>query len=140
MSANLLARYHHLPKIRRAILPRAVGTLVIASAAISLLPFGKAIRIGSIAPKRRIGVSAEDIVWAVEAASRRMPWRMVCLQKGLAAQRMLRSAGYDAILHYGARHEPDSRDLEAHVWVTIDDRPVMGGGGAAGFARVATFP
>ena len=140
MSANLLARYHRLPKIRRAILPRAVGTLVIASAAISLLSFRKAIRIGSIAPKRRIGVSAEDIVWAVEAASRRMPWRTVCLQKGLAAQRMLRSAGYDAILHYGARHEPDSRDLEAHVWVTIDDRPVMGGGGAAGFARVATFP
>lgn len=138
--AKSLTRYHRLPKVRRALLPRALGTLVIVSAAVSVLPFRKAIRIGSSALSRRVKRSPEDVVWAVETASRRLPWRTVCLQQGLAAQHMLRSAGYDAILHYGARHEPESRDLEAHVWVTVNGVPVIGGEEATGFASVATFP
>lgn len=140
MSANPLARYKRLSKIRRMLLPRAMVFLVIASAAVAWLPFRKAIRMGSTGLKRRSAATPEDVVWAVEAASRRVPWRTVCLQKGLAAQHMLRSAGFDAILHYGARHEPEHRDLEAHVWVTIDNRVVIGGEEAGGFTRVATFP
>jgi hypothetical protein len=107
---------------------------------LALLPFRKAIRLGSIALARRGRASADDIIWAVEAAARRIPWRTVCVQKGLAAQHMLRGAGVDAVLHYGARHDPQSRELEAHVWVTVDRRPVIGGKEALGFASVATFP
>ena len=140
MSANPLARYKRLSKIRRMLLPRAMVFLVIASAAVAWLPFRKAIRISSTGLKRRSAATPEDVVWAVEAASRRVPWRTVCLQKGLAAQQMLRSAGFDAILHYGARHEPERRDLEAHVWVTIDNYAVIGGEEAGSFTRVATFP
>ena len=140
MSANPFARYQRLSATRRRLLPRAASTLTIASAAVALLPFRHAIQFGSIALRPPRDASPEDVVWAVEAAARRMPWRTVCLQKGLAVQHMLRTAGLDALLHYGARHEPTGRDLEAHVWVTVGGRAVIGGEGAGGFAAVATFP
>jgi hypothetical protein len=70
----------------------------------------------------------------VEAAARRLPWRTACIQKGLAVQRMLRSSGIDAVLHYGARHRPVTGKLEAHVWVTVDGRAVAGG------EEIASYP
>ena len=96
-------------------------------------------RFGSV----RLGegrASPDECVWAVEAASRRLPWRTVCIEKGLTVQRMLRSAGTDAILHYGARHDQESGKLQAHVWVTVDGRDVIGGGEAADFAQIAVYP
>jgi hypothetical protein len=83
---------------------------------------------------------AEDVIWAVEAAARRLPWRIVCIQKGLAAQRMLRAAGMDAILHYGMRCLQQDDTLEAHVWVTVGQEAVIGGDEAEGFVTVATYP
>lgn len=85
-------------------------------------------------------MTAEECVWAVEAIARRLPWRTVCIQKGLAVQRLLRSSGVDAILHYGARRAPDSGELEAHVWVTVAGEAVIGGEEAVGFAEIAAFP
>jgi hypothetical protein len=140
MISNPIARYHRLPGARRRLLLRAALTLTFASAAVALQPFRKAIRLGSIALRRQRPNSPEDIIWAVEATARRMPWRTVCLQKGLAAQRMLRANGIDARLHYGVRHASADRDLEAHVWVTVGERPVIGGEEAVGFAALASFP
>ena len=140
MSDNPLVRYQRLSEVRRGLLPRAITALAAVSVAVALFPFRKAIRSGSIKLRCRTEADADDIVWAVETASRHVPWRTVCLQKGLAAQRLLRAAGIDARLHYGARHEPDNRNLEAHVWVTVAGRPLIGGEEAAGFAIVATLP
>jgi hypothetical protein len=64
----------------------------------------------------------------------------MCIEKGLAAQRMLRSGGVDAILHYGARYRPGSGQLEAHVWISVGGETVMGAEQAANFAELATFP
>jgi hypothetical protein len=64
----------------------------------------------------------------------------MCIEKGLAAQRLIRGSGADAILQYGARHHPDSGRLEAHVWVTVDGRAVIGGREAECFAAIATYP
>lgn len=119
---------------------RASALLGLASAAVALLPFRIAIRFGCVplGPPRPIDV--EEVVRAVEATGRRLPWRTVCIEKGLAAQRMLRSAGVEALLHYGARHHPKTGRLEAHVWVTVDDRAVLGGGEASDFAPIAVYP
>jgi hypothetical protein len=64
----------------------------------------------------------------------------LCIEQGLAAQRMLRRGGRDALLHYGARQNPASGRLEAHVWVSVDERTVIGGEEAPGFAAVAAYP
>ena len=71
--------------------------------------------------------------------SRRLPWRTKCIEKGLAVQRLLRSGGVDALLHYGARHAENGM-LEAHVWVSVDGETVIGGDEAPGFAELAQYP
>jgi hypothetical protein len=120
-------------------LVRASVLLGFASAAVALLPFRLAIRFGSV-PLGLANCSPEDCIWAVEAAARRLPWRTLCIEKGLAAQRLLRTRGVNAVLHYGARHHPATGKLEAHVWVTVDGRPVIGGAEAPDFAPIATYP
>jgi hypothetical protein len=132
-------RLRRLGGERRRLLLRSVCLLGCASAGVALLPFRVAIRFGCV----RLGhqaISTADCVWAVEAAARRLPWRTMCIEKGLVVQRMLRRAGIDAALHYGARHRPDSRKLEAHVWVMVAGRAVIGGEEARGFAEIASYP
>lgn len=82
---------------------------------------------------------AEECVWAVETASRYLPLRTMCIEKGLAVQRLLRRSGAVARLHYGARHDPQTGKLQAHVWVSLDGAILIGGEDAAGFAEVATY-
>ena len=105
------------------------------------MPFRRAIRFGSVPlGQRDAAVSAQDCVWAVEAAARRVPWRTVCFQQGLSVQHMLRRRGFDARLHYGARTSDVPARLEAHVWVAVDGLAVMGGNQSADFAEVASYP
>lgn len=117
---------------------QAVILLGVASAGMALLPFRRAIRFGCVKAGDR-HASVDDVVWAVEAAARRVPWRAMCIEKGLVAQRMLRSVGVDAILHYGARHDRETK-LEAHVWVTVDGRGVIGAAESGEFALIASYP
>jgi hypothetical protein len=137
---NPVDRLRRLGPERRRLLPRAMMALTAASVAVAFLPFRKAVRLGCISPANGPRVSVGDCVWAVEAASRRLPWRTMCIEKGLAVQRLLRGAGLDAVLHYGARHDPLSARLEAHVWVSVGGAIVIGGEEAADFREIATFP
>ena len=75
---------------------------------------------------------------AVDRAARRMPWRLVCIHKGLAAHWMLRRRGLLSRLHYGIA--AGENQLTAHVWVSLDDEILIGGEEAASHALVATFP
>jgi hypothetical protein len=139
--ANLLLRLHRLGPARRLLLARATVTLSLASAAIAFLPFRISIRSGSATLRnRRARFDPDDCVWAIETAARRLPFRTMCIEKGVALQRMLRKEGIDARLHYGARKQRTSGDLEAHVWVTVGTRTMIGGAEAAEFTAVAIYP
>ena len=117
-------------------------TLAAVAAALRVLAFKRAIRLGAVALHGRptASDSIADCIWAVEAAARRVPWRSVCIQNGIAAQWMLRRRGIDAVLRYGIANERSPHRLEAHVWVTVDGEPVIGGAEARSFAPVAAFP
>jgi hypothetical protein len=123
-------------------LAEALLSLSVASVLIRFASFERAVRFAS---RRALGASqtkersAERVVWSVKAASARMPWRTVCFHKGIAVQWMMRRRGMDARLHYGIGHGP-ARDLEAHVWVTVDRRVMVGGEEARRFNEVAVFP
>ncbi len=80
----------------------------------------------------------QRLVRAVEAAAWRLPFRSVCLQKGVAFQRMCRRRGIDAQLHYGVAD--DGQAIAAHVWVSVDGQIYLGGETADTFAQVATWP
>ena len=121
------------------LLVEAVLQLLRAWAAIRFLPFRWAVTSGSAPLGRKSGATVDRVAWAVSAASAHVPWRTVCFQQGLALQRMLRLRGFDARLHYGIGHS-DVRELQAHVWVSVDDRIVIGGEQAPGFKCVAKYP
>jgi hypothetical protein len=138
-SVELIGRFARLSSDDRRLLLRASLVLTAASAAVALLPFRRAIRFGSVPLGRRGRLTTDRCVWAVEAVARRLPWRTMCIEQGLAAQRILRASGIDAVLHYGARNKADEAQLEAHVWVTVDGEPVIGGREAHVFASIASF-
>lgn len=133
-----MIRLYRLTPARRWLLLRASAVLTAASAAVALLPFKSAIRFGLV-PFGTAKVRLADLIWAIETAARYLPWRTLCIEQGLALQRMLRRGGVDALLHYGARHDHDTGKLEAHVWVSVDGRIVIGGEGAPQFAEIARY-
>ncbi len=136
-----LARVARLDLKTKRLVAKAALMLTAASAAVACLPFRRAVALGSVPlGKRQQAISADEIVWVVKAWARRMPWRTKCIEQGLAVQRLLRSAGIDARLHYGARHGAEGKALEAHVWVTVDGKPVIGGEEAGDFAEIASYP
>ncbi|HEU0044530.1 lasso peptide biosynthesis B2 protein [Sphingomonas sp.] len=126
------------------LLGETVATLAAASAAIGLLPFRKVVRLASrgrtVKQSNASGrVGTDQVIWAIEAVARRMPWRTVCFQKGLALHLMLRRRGVPAMLHYGAGKDPEGA-LAAHVWISVDGQTVLGGDVADRFHCLATYP
>ena len=135
-----LARLARLPRADRRLAAEALVALALSSLAIRLLSFKRVAAIaGGWRGRRRAGVDAERIVWAVDRVADRVPWRTVCFQRGLAAQLMLRRRGLAAVLHYGVGRD-EAGALAAHVWVGLDGRTVIGGAQAPRFALLASFP
>jgi hypothetical protein len=127
------------------LLGETVITLAVASLAIRALPFR--IVVGAIASRtvtpeitgeaRRKHIT--KVRWAVEASARRLPWRIVCFQKGLAVQRLLARRGIPTALHYGVAQDWE-RGLIAHVWVTHGSEAIIGGEEAPRHTCLATYP
>ncbi len=115
--------------------------LALASLLIAILSFR---RIAAIAAIRRSATAATPtqaraIERVVAAWGRRVPWRAVCFQQGLAAQLMLRRRGLVAALYYGAARD-ETGQLIAHVWVRSGAVDVIGCEGAERYGLLAVFP
>ncbi len=128
----------------RLFLAEAAAILAVASVAIQLLPFRRVVsavtRQGSgTADETRSSREIARARWAVEACARRLPWKIVCFQKGLAMQMLLRRRGIATALHYGVAQDQE-RGLSAHVWVTYEGEPIIGGDRAGEYTCLATFP
>lgn len=78
-----------------------------------------------------------DIAWAIGAVARRLPLRLLCYERGIAAFQMLSARGLSATFHYGVGR--NEADLSAHVWVTSGTLPVIGCGEADGYREVLTL-
>jgi len=119
-----------------ALFAEAGVALALASIAVRLWPFRWIVRSAGLGGGRG-NVDPAPIGLAIGRASRRLPWRVVCFQQGLAAHWMLRRRGARSRLHYGLRSE---ERLSAHVWVTLDGQPVIGEEESDPHACVAIFP
>lgn len=122
-------------------LAEALAALTLASLAIALLPFRRVAAAASARGRRSERTDRESVRRArsaVKGWSRRLPWRTVCFQQGLALHWMLRRRGIPSVLLYGARRDGDG--LAAHVWVDVDGETVIGGEEAPTFACLARFP
>jgi len=138
--AHFATRLIRRPMRDNALLAEAVVALVAGWAAVRFLPFRTAVRIASVELGHRAErPDVERVSRAVAVSAKRVPWRAVCFQQGLALQWMLRRRGVDARLQYGVGYDPSS-DLQAHVWVTVGDEIVMGREEASAYKSVATYP
>ena len=139
--ANSLLRYWRLDPRCKRLLREAATALGLASFAVAVLPFRRAIALGAVPLlQTRQADSINELRWAVEAAAARLPWRTMCIEQGIALQRLLRRRGIDGRLRYGARPVDDPTGVQAHVWITVGDEIVLGEKQAVGFAEVAVFP
>ncbi len=142
MASLTFQRLARLGWTDRALLVEAMAVLTLASFAIRIVPFRHVVRAASAfgRPVREGAASdllVRKIVWWVNSAGKRVPWRALCFQRGLAVHVMLRRRGVASFLHYGVAQ---SDSLNAHVWVSAAGRDVIGGEEAAGYTRLATYP
>lgn len=135
-----MARDHDRPA-PPLLLVEAGAAVLAASLLIRLAPF----RTVAGRLSRRKGdwpaAEAETIYWlrrAVLAWCRRVPWRALCFEQGLALHLLIERRGLASTLHYGAATVEG--DLKAHVWVTSGDQPVIGCDIRDDFALLARFP
>lgn len=139
--STILTRYRRLDPRCKRLLREACVALSLASFAVAFLPFRRAIALGAVPLSGKTpGDSIRELRWAIEIAAPRLPWRTMCIEQGIALQRLLRRRGIDARLRYGARPGEGASGVEAHVWVTVEDEIVIGEDEAAAFAEVAVFP
>ncbi|HEX8263552.1 MAG TPA: lasso peptide biosynthesis B2 protein [Allosphingosinicella sp.] len=123
------------------LLSEALAALTLASLAIAILPFRWVASAASARGPAKPRVDAEmvrRVRGAVQGWGRRVPWKAVCFQRGLALHWMLRRRGIRSVLLYGARRQDDG--LAAHVWVDVDGVTAIGGEEAPNFACLARFP
>jgi hypothetical protein len=143
--ASDLRRLKEMDWEDRVLLVEAAGALTAASLAIRLLPFrwlANRLADGGLGGGKHSPAAHREIErvrWAIEACGRRLPWRIVCFQKGLALHRLLQRRGIPTTLHYGVAQNVE-RGLTAHVWVTFEGNPIIGGEEAIGYTCLATFP
>ena len=122
------------------LLVEAAGAVLAASLAVRFLPFRRAILLGAkrLPARGKTYFPVKAVCEAIDVVSDHVPVRAMCIERGIAAQWMLRRRGIDARLRYGISLGEEK--LQAHVWVTVSDVAVIGGDEAEGFAIVATFP
>jgi hypothetical protein len=129
----------------RLTLSEAIVCLAIAGLIIAVVPFRNFGFLAAL-PVRKLPPADDEarnllrrqIRWAIVTAARRVPWRALCIQQGLAAQFMLRRRGISSVLYYGAALRKG--DLKAHVWVRDGNIDVIGGEAASRYALLARFP
>ena len=141
-NANFLVRLARIGRGKRVLLAEAAALLAIASFAVRCLPFRRAVRLGVVPVAAKLPDSSttlDDVVWSIEAVGRRAPFRAVCIEQGIAGQRMLRRRGWPAVLHYGIAMAGGAV-LKAHVWLAVGDRVVLGARNMPDFRCVATYP
>ena len=120
----------------------AAVALCLAALMVAFMPFRNVVRTaawrGAAIPRGDPDAVAEKAAVAIDRAARRLPLRLVCIQRSLALQWMLRRRGHPAHLHYGILNERDR--LTAHVWVSLAGQILLGEAGAATHACVTTIP
>ena len=135
MSGSPIRRLLGLP------VAESLAMLIAASVAIRWASFKRLAAMGQepradLAPAT--AAEAVRIRDALDGWGRRLPWRTLCFEKGLAARWMLRRRGLAGTLYYGAA--TIAGELKAHVWVRSGEVDVIGCDNARDYALLATFP
>lgn len=120
----------------RVLLIKVVLLLGVVRLGLSLLPFWAVWRLLNRAAEVSIASAAADpfppsrIAQAVTMSSPYVLGARPCLAQALAVRLLLRRRGYPARLRLGVARGEEGR-LQAHAWVEVHDRVVIGGSPSA---------
>lgn len=90
-------------------------------------------------PRRASSTIETQVVGAVNAASRRLPWKPSCLAEAGAAQVMLRRRHAPGVVVIGLRPSEQDSKWDAHAWLMGRAGSLTGGPAANGFTAVTVF-
>ena len=120
-----------LKRAERMLFVQAVVLLAAVRVGVAILPFQTLRRLVQRAarpPQGRRGrgaVSAGQVAWAIDIASRCVPRAGTCLPRALAAQILLGRYGYPAQVHIGIARAANGL-VEGHAWVESAGRVLLG--------------
>jgi transglutaminase superfamily protein len=114
-----------VPRPDRRLLFAAGWWLVRCRVALWTLPYVRTRRLVDrwSAPRRRGAVAPGRVAWAVRTAARPIPGA-TCLTQALAAEIMLRRDGAAPVVRFGATRAEG--DFEAHAWLELDGKALVG--------------
>lgn len=133
-----LRAWRDLPPEDRAGLARAWAYLLVAKAALPVLPLS---RIDALlerlpgGPAGETALPASRLAGLVDVAARHHLRPMTCLPRSLALKALLRRQGAEADLRIGVRR--DAGRLLAHAWIEQDGTPVDEPADLGSFAPLA---
>lgn len=147
---TVVRRFLHAPKERKAILIEAAVAIAFARG-LTLLPihvytraFGRERRKSPLAlPSQQVG-TARRVGSAVQRAATVVPFKAVCIEQALAASLMLRLRGVASTAYLGVHRDPtqrqvDPRGFNAHAWLRVGEKIVVGGPDVAEYVPLAMF-
>jgi hypothetical protein len=130
-----------LPAEERWLLVRAAVLLGAVRGGLSVLGWPRVRRLAARAARPVPGVPdvpAARLQRAVERAGRHVPGA-TCLVQAIALQVLLGRRGRPAALRLGVAHG-DGRRLEAHAWLEVDGRALVGAAGRERYTPLPSLP
>jgi transglutaminase superfamily protein len=133
---------------RRRLLAEAVLCLALARLSVLSVPFRRlSRRLGTHGRESSTAAHAlptlrvlGDVVWSLQAASRRLPWRCACIEQGIAGKMMLRRRRIASTLYLGVAREAEAGSTAtAHAWLRSGDLTLTGAAGRERYTVVATY-
>ena len=136
---SALSTFRDLPTHERRLLARALALVMVVRLALWLLPSRTIVRsvraVGLAYPDPRTPrVESAVVIWAVEAASRRVP-HATCLTQAIAGQLLLRRYGFASQLCLGVASDIGGA-FRAHAWLERNGRVVLGANGVRDLTRL----
>lgn len=120
-----------LPWHRRQLVGCSVLLMLFAKLGLAALPFHSLLRLHDrfvyrgLLPRLGICPTPEQIAWAVTRTGYYIPGGRNCLLQAIAATALLTLTGHESRLCIGVARN-HGHPLEAHAWVELGDRPVIG--------------
>lgn len=82
------------------------------------------------------GMDAERVAWAVTVTAARIP-EASCLTQAMAGREMLERRGVESEIRLGVKRE---KGFQAHAWLVVGGRILLGGGAAEGYTVLGRLP
>ncbi len=120
----LVKKYLKLPSKKRCLLKKVLLFTILVRISLKIYSIKKIIKWAEQQVSTTRKYNQEDIVWAIKAIDKRCSFA-TCLVNGLVAQYLFSKNLISSQLHVGVK-KSESGKLQAHAWVTLDHRVVIG--------------